>query len=367
MDEVESLRNLGYCCYTVLYGRNDQKEGKLKKVFATVKNALRLLKEMKQVKPDFVYLNSRFEPIGSIRDFITLRIVRLLFRNPVKFIIKSHGSDCSILTNSSFFYRKVVIPFLSKTVDAWVFLSSEEKCLIAEHNPEMAARVHVIPNIIDPERCFVSDIKNKYKLAADRFICLYAGRLVRVKGVFEIVESISHLKNPENFQFVFVGDGPDSEELRTEASRHPNGDIITFTGFLPDAECDQFYGNADVLIYPTADTEGFAMALFKSVACGVPVITTRVRAAKDYLKEPNNTIWVEPQRPEQIAAALETIYENEGLREAMRKNNQQTGEKFSPGTVGKQLKQIIEGTHTEVQKRNGRRKNSSLKQAEPSH
>lgn len=344
MDEVKAMENLGYECFTVTYGRNDKDESKIKKVIGTIRNAFRLLSRIKETNPDIIYLNSRFEPVGSIRDYITLRILKFLNGKKAQIVIKSHGSDCSILQNNSFLYKKVVVPFLTRNVDQWIFLSQEEKNIIQKHNREMAVRVYVLPNIIVPERCIPSsELKAKYHIPDEKFICLFVGRVVEVKGVFDIAESISHLRTPENFHFLFVGSGDDKTRLEQMVRNQFPNTSVQFTGYVPEAECDRFYGIADVLVYPTYDTEGFCMALFKSVACGVPVITTPIRAAKDYLSEPENVLWVKEKSPVEIANALDRIYSDNELRKTMSENNRQLGVKFSPPEVAKQFETILLG------------------------
>lgn len=342
MDELRAMEHMGYYCYTVNYGRNDKSGGKLKKIIITLRNALLVNRKMKEVRPDFLYLNSRFEPEGSVRDFLTLFVLKLLNKNLPRVIIKTHGSDLSILNTNSFLYKKIIVPFLTKNVSHWLFLSNEEKEIVQRFNPEMGQRVEVIPNIIVPERCVPTvEFKKKYVFPANKFICLFAGRITEVKGVFDIMKSISFLKHPEVFHFLFIGKGPDMEELQKAAVKYAAVTTIQFTGFLPDAECDRFYSLADVLIYPTYDSEGFPMALFKSVSCGVPVITTSLRAAKDHLKEPANVIWVKPKSPEEIAAALEKIYSDTPLRRMIIKNNRELGLKFSSEKVARQLNHIL--------------------------
>lgn len=342
MDEVKSMENIGYRCYTSIYGNNASSAGKLNRITATIRNAFKLKSKLKNVHPHFLYLNSRFEPIGSLRDYLTLSTLKIFNRKSPRIIIKSHGSDLSILWSNKFIYKKIVLPYLTKNVDAWIFLSNEEKRIIEKHNPVMATRVHVLPNIIISERCESSnDFRMKYNLPADKFICLFVGRLVEVKGVFDILESISYLQSPGNFHFLFVGNGDDESRLKSNAETLNSKSAIQFTGFITDAECDQFFTTADALIYPTYDTEGFCMALFKSVACGIPVITTRLRAAKDYLSEPENVLWVKEKDPEGIANALERIYTDNALKQSMIRNNKLVGKKFLPEEVAQKMDEIF--------------------------
>ena len=75
-DEIEGFNDLGYACRSVTYGRNDATAGKAKKLLGTIAKGFNVVKELYAFKPHILYLNSRFEPAGSTRDFITILIIK---------------------------------------------------------------------------------------------------------------------------------------------------------------------------------------------------------------------------------------------------------------------------------------------------
>lgn len=333
-DEVEGLRALGFTCETVSYSRNDQTLGVFNKFLGVVKRAFGVVAALYKHKPDILYLNSRIEAAGSARDFISIIIIKLFYYRELKIAIKSHGSELHVVTGNSFFFRSIVTPFLVKRVHAWFLLSKDEKQTIKDTNPSMALRSHVTANIIDPERSIVTDeFKNKYGINTNKFKILYAGRMIEKKGIFYILKAIKLLPFKEDCLFVMVGNGPVYEQLVKEAKNLEVDKYIVFTGFIPDVECNHFYANTDILLYPTYDSEGFPMAIFKGIAAGQPVLTTQIRAAKDHLTAPDNVLWVEPQSAESIAAEITRLYTDNDLREKIRANNKQTGKRFSRASV----------------------------------
>lgn len=333
-DEIHGLNDLGYSCNTIIYGSNNESISKIRRLYKVIKNAFKIVIALYKYSPSFLYLNSRFEPLATSRDFISLLIIKLLYYKKVRIIIKSHGSNLSILLNNSFFYKRLVMPFMTRSVDAWFFLSNEEKETIKSHNNELFKRVYVTSNIIDPSRSVSSSVfKEKYSLNTDRFKVLYVGRMVRVKGIFDILKSIPLIDFKDDCIFIFVGSGPDLKELETLAKELNLLQYVRFLGFIPDAECDHFYANTDMLVYPTFDTEGFPMALFKSVAAGLPIVTTKIRAAKDHLTAPDNVLWVEAESAQSIADAFSVLYQKKMLRNSMSENNKAVGKKFSRSSV----------------------------------
>ena len=329
-DEIEGLTDLGYNCKPVTYGRNNANSGKAQKLLGTIAKAFNVVKELYAFNPRILYLNSRFEPVGSTRDFITILIIKLFYYRKLNIVIKTHGSDISVLEKTSFFYRKLVVPTLRKHVDAWFFLSSDEKELVRKYDPVIANKIFITANIIDPGRSVASAaFREKYALDERKFKVLFCGRIVKEKGVFSLLQSIPMLSCKENCLFVFVGDGAHLQELKQLAESLNITKYTRFPGFVPDHECDHFYANADMLAFPTYDNEGFPMALFKSVAAGLPVITTRIRAAKDHLTSPDNVLWVDKESAESIATAIDTLYNDHALRNSMSENNRRIAKKFT--------------------------------------
>lgn len=341
-DELEGFRKIGYNCISIAYGRNNQNISKINKFFGVVTNAFKIVFKLYNFKPHTLYLNSRFEPVACARDFITILIIRCLYVFKLQVIIKTHGSDLSVLDNNSFGFKKIVLPYLAKYVDKWLFLSKEEKTITESKNPQLGKRIYVTSNIVEPSRSIKSAaFKAKYNLPSDKFLFLFVGRIVDEKGVFSILRSIPNLTFKDECKFVFVGDGPDFLALQEEAKLLHLTNCVVFTGFIEDEECDHFYANVDALVFPTYFNEGFPMALFKSVAAGLPIITTPIRAAKDHLSEPENVLWVDGTSASSVTKAIDQLYNDETLRNTMSKNNKLVSRNFVGERVCKQMEEVF--------------------------
>ena len=338
LDEFEGLSSIGFNCKTVAYGSNAGKTNGIIRLFQVVINAFRLARALRHFRPEILYLNSRFEPVGSLRDFISIFIVRMLYHRPLAIAIKSHGSDLRVF-DKSLVYRDIIIPYLIKNVNRWFFLSNEEYLEILGKSKLMAGKVTVTSNIIDPKRSLSSpDFKLLYNISPDKFLYLFVGRMVREKGIFTILQSISQLPFKEQCEFIFIGSGNDLEEAKLLAAELEITDVVKFLGFIPEETCDKFYSIGDALVYPTCDSEGFAMALFKSVASGMPVITTQIRAAKDHLATDKNVLWVVGGSIRDLTDAMSRLFYDTELRANMRENNKLLGLNFSQDIVCSQMK-----------------------------
>jgi len=88
-----------------------------------------------------------------------------------------------------------------------------------------------------------------------------------------------------------------------------------------------------MLLFPTYHYEGFPMVVFHAAAAGLPIITTRIRAAADYLRETDNCLWVAPQQPGELAEKIVLLLRNQKLSAQMTDNNTRLAKQFSAPIV----------------------------------
>jgi glycosyltransferase involved in cell wall biosynthesis len=143
--------------------------------------------------------------------------------------------------------------------------------------------IEVIRNGVDADRFHpVSRIQARQRLniAADATVVISVGWLVEGKGHQRIIPIISRLRAryPRLVYLVVGGNagGIDGHaELEALARAHDVADIVRLCGPQAPDELKWYYGAADVFALATR-TEGWANVLLESMACGVPVVTTRV-------------------------------------------------------------------------------------------
>ena len=144
-------------------------------------------------------------------------------------------------------------------------------------------------------------------------------------------------ENFVDFQLICLGNGPlfDQAQSLTESLDLKNE--IKFEGHVDESQTNCFYSNCDILILPTYHEEGFPMAVFKAAACAKPIITTKIRAAADYLTSFENCLWVEARDPKDIYEKIQILAYDPDLRKKLGKNNYNLVRRFSAEKITNNL------------------------------
>jgi len=174
--------------------------------------------------------------------------------------------------------------------------------------------------------------KKKLLELKNKKVVLYAGRLIKRKGIDYLIKAFSKVKDKEAV-LVLVGGGDfyklgaKSEEAKLKKLVRSLGieKKVIFTGEVPSEKTSQYYQSADLFVLPsiTLDVgEAWGHVVEEAMSFGLPVITTdAVGAAYDLVKEGKNGFVVKENNISELKEAIKKIVSNKRLREKMGKES----------------------------------------------
>lgn len=169
----------------------------------------------------------------------------------------------------------------------------------------------VFPNAVDSNIFFHrnrKEIRKQLGFPEDAFIVAFTGRFYRRKGVDRLSAAITKLNN-ENINSVFIGTTNPGEDLR------PNCKGILFMGTLPHDEVALYLCASDVFVLPSL-AEGCSNSIVEALSCGLPVISSDLPFNYDILDK-KNSILIDPNNEDEIAEAINTLYNDHILCQRM--------------------------------------------------
>ena len=162
---------------------------------------------------------------------------------------------------------------------------------------KLPVKAHVLKNAIDVERFskYVSEeqkrsIRKKLGLSEKDFVILYVGRIMEIKGVLELMQAVTSLKN-QHIKLLIIGSSnfgkwafsPYERKVKKLSEQHK--ERIIFTGYVNNAEVYQYASVADVQCVPTLIEEAAPLTVLEAMAEGLPLIVTKSGGVAEYVDE----------------------------------------------------------------------------------
>jgi glycosyltransferase involved in cell wall biosynthesis len=141
----------------------------------------------------------------------------------------------------------------------------------------------------------------------ERIRLIIACRQDRERGTGRVIESLPLiLKDFPQAALDVVGDGDALTEFKGLAATLGVSERITFHGKVDHPTVMRLFRQADLFCYPTAASEGFPKVVLEALACGLPVVTTRVSVLPELISNGCGLL-LEDSRPEMLAQAVRAI------------------------------------------------------------
>jgi glycosyltransferase involved in cell wall biosynthesis len=203
-------------------------------------------------------------------------VARLARRWRRPYAIKVHGNDLNVMANDP--TRAPLITDALRGAAAVIAVSQAlaDKAVTLGVD---SSRVHVIYNGVDAERFkpgLRAQARQRLGVPADGERILFVGNLKVSKGCIDLVDALPRvLRTRQRLTLAFLGDGPDRAQLvrRIESLGLDRQALVL--GEVAHASLADQYRAADVVCLPSHN-EGVPNVLLEAMACGVPVVASRV-------------------------------------------------------------------------------------------
>ena len=152
--------------------------------------------------------------------------------------------------------------------------------------------IETVYNGIDLERFYQATPIDRKTLGfkEDDFIVVYSGRLIKEKGIEELIDAFIQLKDYPSIKLLILGgsfygisqNNPFLDTLKKKCETIKNQ--IVFTGFIPYELLPNYLKVGDVAVVPSMWEEPFGLTCVEAMAAGLPLITTNTGGIPEICK-----------------------------------------------------------------------------------
>ena len=240
------------------------------------------------------------------------------FKKP--FSVTARGSDINLL--SRHLIPRKLIQWAGRRARASIGVSSALSQAMAEVGIPPSTLM-TLPNGVDLERFHIEpQASARIELgwpAAPTL--LFVGNLVENKGLHIAIEALSLL--PE-FRLVVAGEGSQQQALEVLAQRRNLTARVQFLGRVEQDQLARCYSAADILVLPSS-REGWPNVLLESMACGTPVVATRVGGIPEIVTSDDAGRLLPERTAACVVAAVSDLWQHLPNRNAVRSTAQSCG------------------------------------------
>jgi len=149
-----------------------------------------------------------------------------------------------------------------------------------------------------------SEAKRLLDFSENSLLVLTVRRLVYKNGIDTLLES-ARIAIKENSQLIFLvaGDGPDFKKVNSKIKEFNLEKNFKLLGFIPNNRLLLYYNASDLFVLPSKTGEGMPLVLLEAMACGLPVVATKVGGTPEIIDKNFGTV-VPPNDAEALSKAI---------------------------------------------------------------
>ncbi len=175
-------------------------------------------------------------------------------------------------------------------------------------------KLHVVTDWADENIFFPTEydeeLANQFGLSG-KFNVIYGGNLGKVQGLEVVVEAAQLLKDLKDVQFVFIGDGTESEKLKQQVAEYKLQNVV-FIPRQPIEQIHRFFALADVLFVHLKREPVFEIQtpskIIAYLACGRPILCAMHGVSRKIIEDAKAGVVCPSENPQALAEQVRYLY-----------------------------------------------------------
>ncbi|MCP3678310.1 MAG: glycosyltransferase family 4 protein [Deltaproteobacteria bacterium] len=258
----------------------------------------------KQREFDIVHFHGASLPL-----FCTIPVLKLLKKGVIAKVASAElGIEAGSLKGRYGGVGRVILRLL-RMVDVFVATTGEIEEGLVRDGFEVL-KIERIPNFIDPHLFTPASpemrrgIKAKLGVGTAPLVT-FSGRFIPRKGINYLLEAWREVIHDfPDAKLLLLGDGPLMKSMKRKAATLGIGGSVIFQGHVH--QVTDFLRGTDLFVLPSLQ-EGMPNSLLEAMACGLPVVATRIGGGVDIISSGDNGILVKPGDSKELTLGILNI------------------------------------------------------------
>lgn len=294
----------------------------------------RLLVQIKNENPDLLH----FSGLQS-SGFHAVLAARIAGKTNILVTIRGYSGDhIGLNPIKRWIFNSIVEPLTLRLCKKFYTVCQEAgKRKMVQRNRKKY--LGVIPNaapIIKDSMKNRNDVRDAIGVERNTYAVVIVGRMVYDKGISYIMDAIDEINN-EKIAFVFIGDGPYEDIVK---KRFENSSNVVCLGKRSDVI--EIVNSCDLFLFATLH-ENLSNALLEAMACGLPVVVTKIGGNVDVVEDGGNGFLISAFSSSEIVEKVSILANDKALNERFSKRSKEIiNEKFSQQVVYAKLSEVYD-------------------------
>jgi len=221
-------------------------------------------------------------------------------------VITCHGPDINYDFTKGFMKTKM-IRYVAENANICFVVSTALKENLARLNIPLDEHIQVVVNGVDLSRFFPIDnirARSRLGLPFDKQIVVYRGGFYPDKGINYLIDAFEIIAaKRKNILLFLIGEGELKSALNRKIKNLKLEDQIIIKTKIASAEVPIWMNAADLNVLPSLN-EGFPTSIIESLACGIPVVATKVGGVPEIIPSKELGFLVNPRDCDDLAQKI---------------------------------------------------------------
>jgi glycosyltransferase involved in cell wall biosynthesis len=271
---------------------------------------------------------AKFKPHVIIANAFSIWSLLAIFLKPLfdwKIIILYEGSTPSSDFRDSKI-RSITRQFIANHSDTFVANTKSAKDYLSQFLKIDEKKIVLGPYLL-PDRNAMTQKRQAIDFdfsSLKRPTFLFVGQIINRKGVYELLEACSILKEKGCYDYTVLMIGEGSERDRLEELTHTKqlADQVILLGRKSYSELGSYFQKSDVFVFPTFE-DTWGMVPLEAMIFEKPILCSKYAGASELMIEGGNGYLIDPKSPEEIADRMHRLITHQSLIDEMGKKSKE--------------------------------------------